>query len=173
MKQILSNVLYGLSMAALLWLGISTIDVNMHNLTDYDYADWNIWTFIIDVDEQIYTIEDYNPVRGKPEIMITNELVNSYILLGKYKLTGYCSCASCCGKTDGITASGTYATQGRTVAVDPRKIPYGTELVINGQTYIAEDCGGLIKGNRIDIFFANHSDALKFGTMYANVYEKR
>lgn len=78
--------------------------------------------------------------------------------------TAYCPCMQCCGKTDGITATGTKATAGRTVAVDPSIIPYGTKLIINGNTYIAEDCGGAIKGaNRIDIFFNTHEEALQFG----------
>jgi 3D (Asp-Asp-Asp) domain-containing protein len=78
-------------------------------------------------------------------------------------LTAYCSCVECCGKSDGITATGTLAKQGRTIAVDPRYIPYGTEVIIDGVTYIAEDCGGAIKGDRIDVFFSNHQDALNFG----------
>ena len=78
-------------------------------------------------------------------------------------ITAYCPCAKCCGETNGITASGTKAKQGRTVAVDPRYIPYGTEIIIDGQTYIAEDCGGAIKGERLDIYFDSHSEALNFG----------
>ena len=78
-------------------------------------------------------------------------------------ITAYCPCTKCCGKTNGITASGTKAKQGRTVAVDPRYIPYGTEIIIDGQTYIAEDCGGAIKGDRIDIYFESHSEAVSFG----------
>ena len=79
-------------------------------------------------------------------------------------ITAYCPCVKCCDKDDGITASGTRATQGRTVAVDPRYIQYGTEVIIDGVTYIAEDCGGAIKGNnRIDLYFNSHIDALKFG----------
>ena len=79
-------------------------------------------------------------------------------------ITAYCPCVKCCGKSDGITASGTKAKQGRTVAVDPRCIPYGTEIIIDGHTYIAEDCGGAIKGsNRIDLFFSSHEQALSFG----------
>ena len=62
-----------------------------------------------------------------------------------------------------LTASGKEAEAGRTVAVDPRYIPYGTEVVIDGQTYIAEDCGGAIKGDRIDLFFDSHSEAESFG----------
>ena len=78
-------------------------------------------------------------------------------------ITAYCPCEKCCGKTNGITASGTKAKQGRTVAVDPRYIPYGTEIIIDGQTYIAEDCGGAIKGDRIDIYFDSHREAVSFG----------
>lgn len=78
-------------------------------------------------------------------------------------ITAYCNCEKCCGKTNGITASGTKAKQGRTVAVDPRYIPYGTEIIIDGQTYIAEDCGGAIKGDRLDIYFDSHSEAASFG----------
>lgn len=77
--------------------------------------------------------------------------------------TAYCACEKCCGKSNGITASGTKATAGRTIAVDPKVIPYGTEVIIDGHTYIAEDTGGAIKGNKIDIFFDNHADAEKFG----------
>lgn len=77
--------------------------------------------------------------------------------------TAYCPCEKCCGKTDGITSTGTKATAGRTVAVDPRKIPYGTKIYIDGHEYIAEDCGGAIKDNRIDIYFDTHSEALQFG----------
>ena len=79
------------------------------------------------------------------------------------KLTAYCPCVKCCGKSDGITASGTQATAGRTVAVDTRLIPYGTEISIDGKTYVAEDCGGKVKGYTIDVFFNSHEEALKFG----------
>lgn len=77
--------------------------------------------------------------------------------------TAYCPCKKCCGKSDGITATGTKATAGRTIAVDPSIIPYGTEIIINGHTYIAEDTGGAVKGNRVDIFFDTHEEARQFG----------
>lgn len=86
--------------------------------------------------------------------------------------TAYCPCAKCCGKSDGITATGTKATAGRTIAVDPSVIPYGTEVIINGITYVAEDCGGAITGNKIDIFFDNHEDALIFGKQTLIAYIK-
>lgn len=80
-----------------------------------------------------------------------------------YTITAYCPCVKCCGKTDGITATGAKATEGRTIAVDPDKIPYGTEVIIDGQIYIAEDCGGAIKGNKIDLYFESHEEALEWG----------
>ena len=77
--------------------------------------------------------------------------------------TAYCSCVKCCGKSDGITASGVKAKANRTIAVDKRIIPLGTKVLINGRQYVAEDTGGAIKGNRIDIYFDSHEQALKWG----------
>ena len=70
--------------------------------------------------------------------------------LGLFELTAYCPCSACCGKNDGITATGTVATEGRTVAVDPNVIPYGTTIEViypdgSRARYVAEDCGGAIK----------------------------
>lgn len=90
--------------------------------------------------------------------------------LGTFKLTAYCPCPKCCGEwADGITFTGTEATPGRTIAVDPDIIPLGSTVEINGRTYVAEDIGGAIQGNRIDIFFPSHADALQFGVQHAEV----
>lgn len=90
--------------------------------------------------------------------------------LGTFKLTAYCDCEICCDQwADGVTYTGTEATPERTIAVDPSVIPLGSTIYINGQPYIAEDIGGAIKGNRIDIFFPSHNEALQFGVQYAEV----
>ena len=68
------------------------------------------------------------------------------------------------------TATGAVATEGRTVAVDPTVIPYGTVLIINGHEYVAEDCGAWIQGNDIDIYFESHEEADKFGVQYMEVF---
>ena len=89
----------------------------------------------------------------------------------KFTATAYCGCAKCCGKSTGKTASGTTATAGRTVAMSS-SYSFGTKIEIQGMgTYIVEDRGGAIKGNRIDIFFSNHQKALDFGrkTVYLKV----
>lgn len=85
-------------------------------------------------------------------------------LIGNFEITGYCPCRICCGKwSGGNTASGTKPTAGRTIAVDPNVIPLGTKVYFNNHTYIAEDTGGAIKGNRIDLFFNTHQEALMWG----------
>lgn len=92
------------------------------------------------------------------------------ISLGVYKITAYCGCAKCCGKTDGITASGTHVTAGRTIAAPP-EIPFGTKISINGHIYTVEDRGGAIKGNRIDIYFESHQEALDFGVQHIEIFK--
>lgn len=90
--------------------------------------------------------------------------------LGTFRITHYCPCFYCCGGWGNSTASGTTATPGRTIAVDPGVIPYGTRVIINGNVYVAEDTGGAITGNKIDIFVADHTTAITSGTYYAEVY---
>lgn len=85
-----------------------------------------------------------------------------------YKVTAYCSCSKCCGKSNGRTASGTKATAGRTVAASS-KFAFGTKLNINGQVYTVEDRGGAINGNRIDIYVNSHAAALAWGVRYLPV----
>lgn len=75
----------------------------------------------------------------------------------------------------GITASGTVAKRNgdsySSVAVDPRVIPLGTKLYVEGYGYaVAEDTGGAIKGNRIDLFLNSSSEAENWGVRWVNVY---
>ena len=97
------------------------------------------------------------------------------VSLGTFKVTHYCACSRCCGKSDGITATGTKATAGRTIAVDPRLIPYGTKVLLRyadgtEHTYIAEDCGGAIKQKRVDVFVESHRAALNARVKIAEVF---
>ena len=88
--------------------------------------------------------------------------------VGYFKITHYCNCSKCCGKwAGGATASGTTPKEGRTIAVDPKVIPLGSCVEINGVSgYVAEDTGGAIKGNKIDVFVSSHSKALKLGVLH-------
>lgn len=79
-------------------------------------------------------------------------------------------------KYHGITASGTKARVGA-VAVDPRIIPLGTKLYVesldNTKDYgfcVAEDTGGAIKGNKIDLFFNTAREVRNFGRRKVKVY---
>ena len=92
-------------------------------------------------------------------------------VMGNFKLTFYCACSSCSGGYGDGTATGTRCTEGRTIAVDPRVIPLGSKVYIEGfGDFIAEDTGGAIKGNKIDILVSSHSRAYDLGVQYANVY---
>jgi 3D (Asp-Asp-Asp) domain-containing protein len=74
------------------------------------------------------------------------------------------------GTSDGITKSGVPVERG-IVAVDPRVIPLGTKLYIEGYgDAVALDIGGAIKGNRIDLFMESKKDAFEWGRRKVNVY---
>lgn len=86
------------------------------------------------------------------------------------EVTAYCPCTKCCGEqAAGITASGKTVNHnnGRFVAADTRLLPFGTELSIpgyhSGQIVPVLDRGGAIKGNRLDVYFPTHQEALKWG----------
>lgn len=94
--------------------------------------------------------------------------------LGQFEITAYCI-GTCCSSGTGITASGTVATVGRTIGVDPDLIPLGATVKIVFQdgtehVFIAEDTGSAIKGNIIDLLLGSHEEALQFGRQSCRVY---
>lgn len=99
------------------------------------------------------------------------------------EITGYCRCGSCTGwrrtwygrpvyaygtqegqpKAVGITASGTRAKPG-TIAADTRRYPFGTVMYVPGYGYgRVEDRGGAIRGEKLDLYFRSHREALQWG----------
>lgn len=92
--------------------------------------------------------------------------------LGKFNLSWYSPKEL--GKTHAHelrTSKGKIPKDGRTIAVDPKVIPYGSIIYIQDYGYFtAEDTGGAIKGNRIDIYTDSHSNALQQGRKVKNVY---
>ena len=84
---------------------------------------------------------------------------------GKFTTTHYCRCSTCCGPgASGITASGRAAEVGVSIAVDRRVIPLGKKVYLSGYGMRrADDTGGGIKRNKIDIFVGSHSEALQLG----------
>ena len=113
-----------------------------------------------------------------PEEM--EEEVEEWVSLGTFELTAYCSCKKCCGKwainrpvdENGneivYTANGSVAKAGKTIAVDPKVIPYGSKVKIKGHVYTAQDTG--VSGKHIDIYFDDHDDALVFGRQRKEVF---
>lgn len=90
--------------------------------------------------------------------------------LGTWKLTAYCPLECCNGKGRAwTTASGAPMEPGKTVAVGG--LPFGTELMINGQIHVVQDRG--VKGKHVDILFPDHDSALAFGVKKAEVFIKR
>lgn len=87
--------------------------------------------------------------------------------VGQFKVTHYCHCVKCTGKkVKGRTATGYYPRKGRTIAVDKNKIPLHSIVYVEGVGYfVAEDVGGGVKGNHIDIYVESHEEALKLGTL--------
>jgi 3D (Asp-Asp-Asp) domain-containing protein len=106
------------------------------------------------------------------KIIKTKVRIEKKKYLGKFWITHYCPCAKCCGVGgDKITASGTRPTVGRTVGVNPKLIKYGTQLQIGKQRgYVAEDTGGGIGWNHLDVFCSNHQEALNAGVGWEKVY---
>ena len=89
---------------------------------------------------------------------------------GTFYCTAYCPCYECSEGYGNMTATGVRARAYHTIAVDPRVIPYGARVTIDGITYVAEDCGGGVNGRHIDIYFDTHYEAMCYDTGYHDVY---
>lgn len=92
----------------------------------------------------------------------------------RMRVTAYCPCEKCCGEdADGITASGHKIRPGDAFVAADKKYSFGTEMVIpgykNGQPAKVLDRGGAVRGDRLDVFFHSHEQALKWGVKYLDV----
>lgn len=87
--------------------------------------------------------------------------------LGVFKLTSYYIGEDEWGDTIARPCDKRHkAIEGHTIAVDPNVIDYGTKVKIDGHIYIAEDCGGAVKGNVIDIYVSEPRDILKYREVF-------
>ena len=119
----------------------------------------DIWYGSLDKPGQAVAVEPGVPI---PE---------NAVYLGNFKITHYCACSKCCGSYGNATAWAGKIVVGTTIAVDPKVIPKLSSVYIDGYGYRrAEDCGGAIKGNKIDVAVASHSEALKLGVAYKDVW---
>ena len=125
-------------------------------------------TFITQAQEyhnrQVQTINSL--IEENTELVLKNEELSAQYInakntevreyLGKFTLTYYC--------ISGITASGNPTIENITVAVDPNVIPLHTPLYIDGLgVRIAHDTGGVIKGNKIDVYVKDYETAIQNG----------
>jgi 3D (Asp-Asp-Asp) domain-containing protein len=107
------------------------------------------------------------------ELLVSPELNQPRVML--MEVTAYCPCKKCCGpKAQGITASGKHVSYnaGKFVAADTKVLPFGTKLDVPGYGSAPVeviDKGGAIKGNKLDVFFPTHQEALKWGRQWVNV----
>lgn len=96
--------------------------------------------------------------------------------VARFNTSAYCSCARCCGKSNGITSSGAQAKEWYTIAAGAG-LPIGTVVYIpslaskpNGGWFVVEDRGGAISNNKIDIFMGSHAAAIQFGRRSLECY---
>ena len=151
----------------------------------FSFIDAQVYYLLKETEAKISYIEEVT-VKPETNMVKTNteaaeqesiEERKEYTSLGEFKLTAYCSCEKCCGiwaynRPNGVVygAIGEELKEGYSIAVDPNVIPYGTEVIINEKVYKAQDCGGAINGNSIDVYFDNHNDALEFGVKYEEIF---
>ncbi|MDO5399347.1 MAG: G5 domain-containing protein [Eubacteriales bacterium] len=117
--------------------------------------------------------EEALPVIGDGTITLPSGEVLSFTRVDHVRATAYTHTDAGC---DLVTATGTTVHWG-TVAVDPRYIPYGTKMFIvaNDGSYVyglatAEDCGGDIKGDRMDLYMPSFQQCMEFGRRRCTIY---
>lgn len=106
------------------------------------------------------------PIRADARAQSDEKLIS----MGSFVITHYCSCEECSGQWGTQTATGNHCEQGRTVAVDPDVIAYGTRILIDDNVYVAEDCGSLVKGDHIDIYVEDHELVEKLGKKVKRIW---
>ena len=146
------------------------------DIKDVSYSSIILKSFYdVDTDETSKTVEETKETKDKKESKKNKKKKNTKKkakkkskkqkkkkLIGNFKITAYC--------IYGRTASGTTTTPNRTIAADPSVLPYGTEVIINGQKYVVEDTGGAIRNNRIDIYMSTYNEAINWGVRNVDVY---
>ena len=143
-------------------------------------------TYIVVLVEVIEQPE-VEPVSCEPEVPETNEnelieqaLLQNAVKIENVTMTHYCISKESCGispdnPASGITASGRKATPYVSVAVDPDVIPLGADVLVDygdGEIHYmrADDVGGSIKGNHIDLCVGSHQEAIELGVKTVTVW---
>ena len=109
----------------------------------------------------------------KPKAEVTQESADEWQTV-RMRVTAYCPCARCCGQyADGMTACGHVIEAGDAFVAADKRYAFGTEMMVpgydQGRTVRVLDRGGAIRGDRIDVFFPSHQEALEWGVKYLDV----
>ncbi len=116
--------------------------------------------------------EEYKAAKAYEEeqARLAEERRKKGVYVGRFRISHYCPCVACNGSSS-LTATGTRLSPWYTAAVDPSVIPLGSTFRIDGYgVFKAQDTGGAIRGNRIDICVSSHSEAMRLGVVYRDVY---
>jgi 3D (Asp-Asp-Asp) domain-containing protein len=110
---------------------------------------------------------------NQSETKVANEPSDQWQTV-RMRVTGYCACRKCCGRfADGITACGHKIKWGDAFVAADRKYSFGTEMIVpgynNGKPIKVLDRGGAIRGNKLDVFFHSHKEAMQWGVKYIDV----
>ena len=107
----------------------------------------------IDAESTGETIDAGSPEQPAPEEQVE---------LGTFMTTSY--------SLQGVMKGGDWTYYGA-VAVDPRVIPLGSTIYIEDLGYfVAEDTGGAVKGDHIDIWLPSRGEALSYGVQYRRTW---
>ena len=135
----------------------------------------NGWSRVSYNDGEYYIHSDYLTT-VKPLEETVDNYTDGWTYLGEFKITAYCGGSCCNGEWANQTSTGVSPREGRTIAVAPWVIPYGSEVKIDGlnNVYVAEDTGGFANRNsyQIDLFMDSHANTNSWGVQYRKVYIK-
>lgn len=124
------------------------------------------------IEETNYIIDQLDDEVEPPEDPHESEKIDAALdwhYIDDCVLTAYCPCYECSDGWGNGTATGVTAQPNHTIAVDPDVIPLGAWVEIDGHVFHAEDVGGGVNGNHIDVYFDSHDEAVEFGKQVANV----
>ena len=136
------------------------LDQTMLNTSFEVIGEYNGWSMITTEDGYAYI---------KSEYLSDTETFLEFI--GQFKISHYCCepYKHICGDGKGLTRTGIPVHPGL-ISVDPNVIPLGSIVMIDGTEYIAEDTGGMIKGNKIDMAVETHQEALNLGVYLSLIH---
>lgn len=141
----------------------------MHNITVKELKTWNgMKSNVIHPNQNLKVVKTNTKVNSKTKNKIakTPSRSDDDNVVKEFTVSATAYTANCNG-CSGITSTGINLKRNpdaKVIAVDPSIIPLGTKVYVEGYGYaIAGDIGGAIKGNKIDVFIPNKSDAYKWG----------